>query len=128
MFCKKCGNEISDTANFCKKCGAPVKGTAEKKKKDKYAATVVKELPPPSAGYVAKAVILGIIFSSIGLFWAGIPFGVVTLAIGRILLSRNVKGWGILFSLIGTLNGVVLPLFKLLYAFFRTGRAITLPF
>jgi hypothetical protein len=125
MICPKCGTELSDSAQFCKKCGSPVKGAPGKVKST---ATLVKELPPPSAGYVARAVILGIIFSSIGLFWAGIPFGAVTLAIGRILMSRGVKGWGILFSLIGTLNVIVIPLFKLLYAFFRTGSAITLPF
>ena len=22
-FCKKCGNEVSDTAKFCNKCGTP---------------------------------------------------------------------------------------------------------
>jgi hypothetical protein len=125
MKCPKCGTELSRDARFCKKCGSSVAGQPEQVKST---ATLVKELPPPSAGYVARAVILGIIFSSIGLFWAGIPFGAVTLAIGRILLSRGVRGWGILFSLIGTLNAIVLPLFKLLYAFFRTGSAITLPF
>jgi amino acid transporter len=128
MLCKKCGTELSEGINFCKKCGTPVKKETEKQGRVKSTATVAKELPPPSAGYIAKAVTLGIIFSSVGLFWAGIPFGLVTLAIGRILLSRGVKGWGTLFSLIGTLNVIVLPLFKLLYAFFRTGRAITLPF
>lgn len=125
MVCPQCGTELSASALFCKKCGAPVGKTPEKVKSS---ATLVKELSPPSAGYVTRAVILGIIFSSIGLFWAGIPFGAVTLAIGRILMSRGVKGWGMLFSLIGTLNAIVLPLFKLLYAFFRTGSAITLPF
>ena len=125
MKCPNCGTSLSDSARFCKKCGSPAE-TAPKKVKS--TATLAKELPPPSAGYVARAVILGIIFSSIGLFWAGIPFGAVTLAIGRILMQRGVKGWGVLFSLIGTLNAIVLPLFKLLYAFFRTGSAITLPF
>ncbi len=27
MFCKKCGNQIADTAAFCNKCGAPVDST-----------------------------------------------------------------------------------------------------
>ena len=125
MFCKKCGIELSEDASFCKKCGTPVKTAMQEVKST---ATVVKEISPPSAAYITKAVTLGIIFGSVGLFWAGIPFGAVTLTIGRILLSRGVKGWGTLFSLIGTLNVIVLPLFKLLYAFFRTGRAITLPF
>lgn len=125
MKCPKCGTHLSDGARFCKKCGSPVAGASGEVRST---ATLVKELPPPSAGYVARAVILGIIFSSIGLFWAGIPLGAVTLAIGRILLQRGVKGWGVLFSLVGTLNVVVIPLYKLLYAFFRTGSAITLPF
>jgi hypothetical protein len=125
MKCPKCGTELSNDARFCKKCGSPIEKQQEQVRST---ATLVKELPPPSAGYVARAVILGIILSSIGLFWAGIPLGAVTLAIGRILLQRGVKGWGMLFCLIGTLNAIVLPLFKLLYAFFRTGSAITLPF
>jgi len=128
MICKKCGTKLSEGAHFCKKCGTPLKKETEKQVRVKSTASVAKELPPPSAAYIAKAVTLGIMFSCVGLFWAGIPFGAVTLAIGRILLSRGVKGWGTLFSLIGTLNVIVLPLFKLLYAFFRTGRAITLPF
>ncbi len=27
MFCKKCGNEIDNTAEFCPKCGTPVNGS-----------------------------------------------------------------------------------------------------
>lgn len=125
MFCPKCGYELSESTNFCKKCGSQIK---EPKKRAESTATPVKELTAPSAAYVAKAVILGIIFSSVGLFWAGIPFGVITLAIGRILISRGVKSWGMLFSIIGTLNAIVFPLFKLLYSLLRTGSAITLPF
>jgi hypothetical protein len=125
MYCPKCGTELPEDAEFCSKCGFRLTSKAEPVKSS---ATLVKELPPASAAYIARAVILGIIFSSVGLFWAGIPLGAITLAIGKILLQRGVKGWGVLFSLIGTLNVIVLPLFKLLYAFFRTGSAITLPF
>lgn len=125
MHCPRCGTELPDGTQFCSKCGFRLTAKTDPVKSS---ATLVKELSPPSSGYVARAVILGIIFSSVGLFWAGIPLGAITLAIGKILLQRGVKAWGVLFSLIGTLNVIVLPLFKLLYAFFRTGSAITLPF
>ena len=55
MFCKKCGNELADTAKFCTKCGTkteetPVVPTVEEKKKEvkpKKEKVVVKEVEIP---------------------------------------------------------------------------------
>lgn len=50
MFCKKCGNQLNDSANFCTKCGTPV----EKAPVNKVAPPTL--LGPTKPGYMKKTI------------------------------------------------------------------------
>jgi hypothetical protein len=61
-----------------------------------------------------KYILTGVVLSVFGFFVANIPMGTATLVVGRILLRNQIKGWGYLFCIIGTVWAVGLPILNLL--------------
>jgi hypothetical protein len=120
--CPQCQKRIRRGVQFCPFCGNPVEAQGAGRAP---AAPAGANLTPgkglarafttiTSPRQRAKYVATGLVLSTFGFFIASIPLGTATLVVGRVLLRNQVKTWGYLFCLIGTLWAVGLPILNLL--------------
>lgn len=80
MFCRKCGEEISDEAVICPKCGCEVEGKTVKQEPDEEKTGV--------------GILLGLFLGIIGLI-----IGLCLYKEGTIARKSFLKAWGITFSI-----------------------------
>jgi hypothetical protein len=120
--CPQCQKRIRKGVKFCPACGNPLQtkdsgsvlkaSTGSPLPEGKGLARAFTTITSPRQR--AKYVISGVVLSSFGFFIASIPLGTATLVVGRVLLRNQVKTWGYLFCVIGTLWAVGLPILNLL--------------
>lgn len=98
MFCKKCGNELSEKDNFCTKCGYQVNEVAEEKAAVSESTVEVAPVEVEASAPVATVVVeekkkmsgksvAGFIVSLAGLFVSPIICGII----GIILSIKGMK-------------------------------------
>ncbi len=106
MFCRNCGEEISDTAQFCPKCGYSIKnGEPEKKKAVEDNVVKFKLKPTFSVPYktisalwdaIVWIFVISVLIINLPVLWVEFPItGLITFAIvavyvaGKILLGKK---------------------------------------
>ncbi len=136
--CPHCGKACQEGSKFCPSCGSPLTskdgGRGEAPRPDSSQPAVV-----PQGRGLAKAIttitspeqkrryiFTGLVLSAFGFFVASIPLGTATLVVGRILLKNQIRNWGYLFCIVGTIWAVGIPLINFI-SLFKTASISIIP-